>query len=84
MKKIALTQHAKMKLVILARHGFKITEDDIKDVILGPDRLSEGYKDRKVAQRRFGPEYVLRVVYEELDNEIRVITVYPGRRERYE
>ena len=84
MKKIALTQHAKMKLAILARHGFKVTEDEIKDVILGPDRLLEGYKGRKVAQKRFGPEHVLRVVYEELGDEIRVITVYPGRRERYE
>lgn len=84
MKKIIFTQHVKMKLAILERHGFKITEKDVKDVLLKPDRISEGYKSRKVAQRRFGSEHVLKVVYEELNDEIRIITVYPGRRERYE
>jgi len=29
-------------------------------------------------------EHVLRVVYEEKDNEIVVVTFYPARRERYE
>jgi Txe/YoeB family toxin of Txe-Axe toxin-antitoxin module len=73
-----------MKLGILERHGFKITEGDVKDALLKPDQLLKGYKGRKVAQRRLDPEHVLRVVYEELNDEIRIITVYPGRRERYE
>jgi len=40
MKKITLTRHAKIKLAILRQHGFKITENDIRNVLLNPDRLS--------------------------------------------
>src|SRR4030095_11389221 len=44
----------------------------------------EGFRGRKVAQRRISEKHVLRVVYDEGQREIRVVTFYPGRRSRYE
>ena len=49
-----------------------------------PEKLMEGYKGRKIAQRSFDPDHVLRVVYEEHPGETVIITFYPGRRERYD
>jgi hypothetical protein len=39
---------------------------------------------RKVAQKAFDESHVLRVVFTEIPEGFRVITFYPGRRERYE
>jgi hypothetical protein len=52
--------------------------------ILPPDKIDVGYKERLIAQKGFDETRVLRVVYEELPDKKYVITVYPGRRSRYE
>jgi hypothetical protein len=39
---------------------------------------------RKVAQRAITERHVLRVIYDEGPEEIRIVTFYPGRRSRYE
>jgi hypothetical protein len=49
-----------------------------------PAKVEGGYKGRKVAQRAITERHVLRVIYEEEQEEIRVVTFYPGRRSRYE
>ncbi|MBO8183274.1 MAG: DUF4258 domain-containing protein [Archaeoglobus sp.] len=49
-----------------------------------PDSVKIGRKGRLIAQRVLDEEHLLRVVYEEKDNEVVVITFYPARRERYE
>lgn len=56
----------------------------IENCINAPDKVEQGYGERKIAQRVFDESHVLRVVYEERGDEILVITVYPGRRSRYE
>ena len=45
--------------------------------------LLDGHSGRKIAQKRLN-SYVLRVIFEERDKEVVVITVYRARRERYE
>jgi hypothetical protein len=49
-----------------------------------PENVEEGFRGRKVAQRRITQRHVLRVIYEERQKEIMVVTFYPGRRSRYE
>ena len=46
--------------------------------------MEKGYKGRMVAQKRLDERHVLRVVYEDKPEHILIITLYPGRRERYE
>ena len=73
-KKIVYGSHAEEKFEILKRHGF----------VQRPDTVEEGFRGRKVAQRRISETHVLRVVYVERQKEIGVVTFYPGRRSRYE
>jgi hypothetical protein len=84
MKNIRFTGHAMLKMEVLNAHGVKVTMEEVKKVILEADTREAGHGGRMVAQKRFGAEHVLRVVCEETAGEILVITMYPGRRERYE
>jgi hypothetical protein len=77
--------HVLIKLDLLGKHGFSITKEDILSIVKQPDKLEFGYKNRFIAQKRIDDERVLRIVYEKHeDNKILIITVYPGRRSRYE
>jgi len=80
---IRLSRHAREKLDILARHGVHITEADIVATVREPDHL-EDERFPMIAQRRHGERHVLRVVFRREGDDIVVITVYPGRRQRYE
>lgn len=80
-REIVFTSHADEKLSRLT--GIGVTREKVIDVILNPDRVHRGYYGRKVAQSPLSERLVLRVVYEEKDNKVVVVTVYPGERERY-
>lgn len=49
--------------------------------MLDPDRILEGYKGRKIAEKVISSRHALRVVYEDHAREIEVITFYPVRRD---
>lgn len=78
---IRFTPHAKEKLKRLTKIG--VTENKVVETIKNPDKLTRGYFDRKIAQSNLSPRLVLRVVYEERDNKVLVITMYPSERRRY-
>ena len=61
-----------------------VTKELVEDVVRQPDRIDTGYKERLIAQKVFDDTRVFRVVYEVLPGKNYVITVYPGRRSRYE
>jgi hypothetical protein len=48
-----------------------------------PDKL-EQKDDKFIAQKRLTDELVLRVVYRDFNAFIVIITLYPGKRSRYE
>ena len=81
---IEFSKHALLKISLLEAHGIKISKEIIEDVVQFPDKTEKGYKDRLIAQKRYKDEHVLRVVYEKHLERIFIITVYPGRRSRYE
>ena len=82
MKPVNFTQHALEKLSLLEASGFPIDRQYVIECVRRPDQALLGYSGRLIAQAVFDGEHVVRVVYE--DNEvILVITVYPGRRQRY-
>ncbi|VVB91854.1 Uncharacterised protein [uncultured archaeon] len=83
--KIIFTNHAKVKFKILERHGFKITEDHIKETVENPASKTHGRKDRLIMQRPFDDTHMLRVICEvESNDNVKVIMFYPARRDRYE
>lgn len=81
---IILGPHAEDKFKLLAKRGFPISKDKVLDCVQNPDRIEEGYKGRKIAQKVLDERHVVRVIYIEFTNIKRIITFYPGRRERYE
>lgn len=81
---IDFSDHSLLKIEILKAHGVDLSKQLIEDVIRSPDRIDRGHKGRSIAQRRLDEEHVIRIVYETGMEKIRVVTVYPGRRLRYE
>jgi hypothetical protein len=83
-KKIVFGDHAQEKFALLRRHGFAVPKRHVRETVQKPEKVEAGYGGRKVAQRGITERHVLRVVYEEGPEDIRVVTFYPGRRSRYE
>jgi len=80
---IIFSKHAEWKFEVLRRHSIIVEEKTVKDVVIKPDRLYKGQKETMIAQKVLDEEHLIRVVYTKKDNDIRVITFYPVRRERY-
>jgi len=81
---IDFSSHSLLKIEILISHGINVSKETIEDVLRNPDRIDIGYKERLVAQKVFDDTHVIRVVYESTHERLFVVTVYPGRRSRYE
>ena len=84
MRKIVFSDHAEDKFKILINHGFEVTKDIVLSAMENPDKIDMGYKNRKIAQKVISNRHVIRVVFEELNEILRIITFYPGKRDRYE
>ncbi len=82
--KIIFTDHAKFKFKILKQHGFEINDKQIRDIVENPDTKSKGRKDRFIVQGSVDETHVIRVIYEIESNNIKIVTFYPARKERYE
>ena len=84
MKEIRLSQHAHLKLAILAEQNATIDQSFVVSTIQAPTRTELGGEGKVIAQRPLNEHLVLRVVYKEFNAFIIVITLYPGKRSRYE
>jgi hypothetical protein len=81
--KIVYGEHARGKILILRSHSLVVADEQVRETLPNQEKIEEGYRSRKVAQRRPTERHVLRVVYEEGADEVGVVTFYPGRRSRY-
>lgn len=62
--------------------AYNLTEQLVKDAVRNPDEIVEGYEGRLIAHKLLD-RHVLRVVYLKQKDDIKVITVYPAKKERY-
>lgn len=83
-KSIELSQHAVLKIEVLASHGISISPEIILDTIRSPDKVESSGGEKYIAQKGLNEILVLRVVYREYADRILFITHYPGMRSRYE
>lgn len=60
----------------------ELPKGQIESVLKNPDKVLEGKKGRKIAQKVLGRR-ILRVVFEEHGNAYKVITAYYSQPERY-
>ena len=84
LKEIRFSDHAKLKIDLLGDRSVAVSEVFTIDVVRSPDKLEIAEEDKRIAQKRLNDKLVLRVVYREYKSFILVITLYPGRRSRYE
>ena len=75
--KIIISDHAKERIKI-----YNLTENAVKEIVKKPREIVEGYEGRLIAQEGIN-EHILRVGYTKQGEEVRVITVYPAKKERY-
>jgi hypothetical protein len=76
MKSINFSKHSLEKIKILRESGIMVGKEMVKKTIYSPEIVAQSKMDEK---------HVLRVIYKEVnEDEILVITLYPGRKERYE
>jgi hypothetical protein len=77
--------HAVLKMDLLKKHEFPVSKEEIIDILKNPDKIERGYKNRYIAQKLKDEKHVIRVVFEMIDeSKILIITIYPGRSDRYE
>ena len=84
MKEIRFSEHARLKIDILASRSVSIDLNFVVDTVRLPDKLETGEEDKLIAQKRLDESLVLRVVYRNFGSFILIITLYPDRRSRYE
>ncbi|MBD1930502.1 MULTISPECIES: DUF4258 domain-containing protein [Cyanophyceae] len=83
-KEIRFSDHALLKIDLLSERGIAIDQEFILQTIQFPDKREAGEGEKITAQKQLNENLVLRVVYREYEAFILVITLYPGRRSRYE
>lgn len=80
-KRVKFTLHAEDKLKRLMEIG--VTKETVLKIIEKPEKVVSGYYGRKIAQGLLREDLILRIVYEESEEEIMIVTIYPGERRRY-
>ena len=81
-KEVEFTLHAEDKLRRLTEIG--VTREGVLEIIKEPEKVVNGYYGRKIAQGLLTEDLILRIIYEEKEKGIIVVTIYPGERRRYE
>ena len=71
-----LFSNAEEKTTRLAKLG--ITKEKVLETLSHPEKVELGYRGRKIAQHTLDHRLVLRVISEERDKNILVITIYSG------
>jgi hypothetical protein len=84
MKEVRFSEHSLIKLNLLSTHGIPITPEFILETIQFPDKIEISGDNKRIAQKRLDGNLVIRVVYREFSAFVLIITLYPGRRTRYE
>ena len=82
-KEIRWSDHAKLKLKILKQRSLEITPEQVIETIRSPDTTFTE-DEKTIAQTNLDENLVLRIVYREFNAFILIITLYPGKRSRYE
>jgi hypothetical protein len=79
--KVRFTAHAEDKISRLSELG--ITREKVIKAVNSPEKREKGYLNREILQVSITESIVMRIVVEISDNEILIVTVYPGNRRRY-
>ena len=74
---IIISNHAKERI-----KTYNLTEKIVIETIKDPDEIIEGYAGTLISHKLLN-EHILRVIYVKKKDKIKIITVYPAKKERY-
>ncbi|MBI1961459.1 MAG: DUF4258 domain-containing protein [Parcubacteria group bacterium] len=80
---IHFTKHAQNKFKVLARHRVFISEAQVRHAVESPELIDHSRSPLLIAQSQIDTEHVLRVVYKQEGDTMKIITFYPGRAKEY-
>ena len=81
---IRFTDHALRKLREERERGFDVDEDLVKEILQRPYQTVHARGQRMFAQSPIDDRHLLRVLFEDEDDGLVIITVYIGTRRQYE
>lgn len=79
-----ITDHALRELQEERERGFDVDEDLAKSTLMHPAQIVPGRSGRSFAQSPTDDRHLLRVLFEEENGGLVIITVYVGARRQYE
>lgn len=82
--KVIFTKHAEEKLTRADIKKFKITKKLIEDIITKSKHKNKSKYGEFAQNRTITDRHILRVIYDIIDPEIKVITFHIARKGRYE
>lgn len=82
--KILYTRHALEKFVLLKKLGWKITKKKVNLTVKHPKWLGKSRLGEFAAMDELVEGYILRVIYDKIGKDIKIITFHPARKGRYE
>lgn len=80
---ILFTKHAEEKFKVLKRHKFLVSRRQVLKTVKNPKSIDYSRLPLFIAQRKIDKGHVLRVVYKQETDFIKIITFYPGRIKQY-
>lgn len=83
MKRSRRTTHAADKIETLAKYGYVLRSREIEEAITKGGNWLDVRTHRKAIYQDIDAEHILRIIVEETEAEIVVVTFYPARWKRY-
>jgi len=80
-KRAVIKAHARSRLE--REKAYSVSEETLVEIVKKPDEVVKGEGNRLIAHRVLDQTYILRVVYQESESEIEIITFYRAKRKRY-
>ncbi len=82
--KLIFTKHSSEKFEILKQLGWKITREQVKTVVQKPRWVGKSRFGQKTAMNLVDDQHILRVIFDQENGRIKVITFHIARRGKYE
>ncbi|KKU59350.1 MAG: hypothetical protein UX81_C0010G0013 [Parcubacteria group bacterium GW2011_GWA2_47_12] len=82
--KIRFTKHALEKFEVLKQHRILVSRNRVLNTVIAPEYTDHRRAPLVIAQSTLDINRVLRVVYKKEQDDIKIITFYPGRKSQYE
>lgn len=82
--KIVYTKHALEKFRLLEKLGWKISKQKVNQTIRQPKWSGTSKLGQYATMSSLDQKHILRVIYDKVGDEVKVITFHPARKGKYE